>query len=86
MEETKGIKRFVLLVLSNLYIRFVCNHSTIFTTNEKRGDIVKNWQVLIGLMAIAIAILISGMLISNAIQEAGSNIHVGFTTLGELIR
>lgn len=47
---------------------------------------MKNWQVLIGLMAIAIAILISGMLISNAIQEAGSNIHVGFTALGELIR
>ena len=49
-------------------------------------DIMKNWQVLIGLMAIAIAILISGILISNAIQEAGSNIHVGFTALGELIR
>ena len=39
---------------------------------------MKNWQVLIGLMAIAVAILISGILISNAIQEAGSNIHVGF--------
>lgn len=47
---------------------------------------MKNWQVLIGLMAIAIAILISGMLISNAIQEASSNILQGFTTLGELIR
>lgn len=52
----------------------------------KKGDFMKNWQVLIGLMAIAVAILISGILISNAIQEAGSNIHVGFTTLGELIR
>ena len=47
---------------------------------------MKNWQVLIGLMAIAIAILISGILISIAIKEAGSNIHVVFTALGELIR
>lgn len=52
----------------------------------KKGDFMKNWQVLIGLMAIAIAIFISGILISNAIQEASSNILQGFTALGELIR
>ena len=57
-----------------------------FYNEWKEGDIMKNWQVLIGLMAIAIAILISGMLISNAIQEASSNILQGFTALGELIR
>ena len=45
---------------------------------------MKNWQVLIGLMAIAVAILISGILISNAIQEAGSNIHVGFLWVSSL--
>ena len=57
-----------------------------FYNEWKEVDIMKNWQVLIGLMAIAIAILISGMLISNAIQEASSNILQGFTALGELIR
>ena len=47
---------------------------------------MKDWQILIGLLAIAVAILISGFLVSQAIQGAGSNILQGLGTLGELLR
>ena len=42
---------------------------------------MKNWQILIGLLAIAIAILISGFLIAQAIEGAGTNILHGLSTL-----
>lgn len=47
---------------------------------------IKDWQMLIGLLAIAIAILVGGFLIAQEIQRAGSNLFQGVVSLGELIR
>lgn len=47
---------------------------------------MKDYQDLIGKIIIAIAIIISGILISNALSAGFSNIHSGVTHMGELIR
>lgn len=47
---------------------------------------MKNWQLLIGMIIIAVAIIICGVLVSDAIQTASSNISQGLVSLGELIR
>lgn len=43
---------------------------------------MKDWNILIGLLAIAIAILISGFLIAQAIRGAGLNIFHGLGAMG----
>ncbi len=47
---------------------------------------MKNWQQLIGMIIIAISIIISGVLIAQAIQDAGCNIHNGISYMGEVLR
>lgn len=47
---------------------------------------MKDYQNLIGKIIIAIAIIISGLLISNALNSSASNIHSGITNMAELIR
>lgn len=47
---------------------------------------MKDYQDLIGRIIIAIAIIISGFLIANALNSGASNIHSGITHMGELIR
>lgn len=47
---------------------------------------MKDYQDLTGKIIIAIAIIISGLLISNALNSGASNIHSGISYIGELIR
>lgn len=47
---------------------------------------MKDYQDLIGRIIIAIAIIISGVLISNALSAGFGNIHSGLAYMGELIR
>jgi hypothetical protein len=47
---------------------------------------MKDYQDLIGKIIIATAIVISGVLISNALSLGFSNIHSGLVYMGELIR
>jgi hypothetical protein len=47
---------------------------------------MKDYQELIGKIIIAIAIIISGFLIANALNSGASNIHHGITHMGEIIR
>lgn len=47
---------------------------------------MKDYQDLIGKIIIAIAIIISGFLISNALNSSVSNIHSGIIHMGEFIR
>lgn len=47
---------------------------------------MKDYQDLIGKIIIAIAIIISGIMISNALNSGFSNIHSGLAYIGELIR
>ena len=47
---------------------------------------MKDYQDLIGKVIIAVAIIISGVIISNALNSGFSNIHSGLGNVGELIR
>lgn len=47
---------------------------------------MKDYQDLIGKIIIAIAIIISGFLISNALNAGFSNIHSALVNMGDLIR
>lgn len=59
------------------------------TVDDDKFDLegtMKDWQRLIGMIIIAAAIIISGLLIAQAIREAGTNIHSGLGYMGELLR
>lgn len=47
---------------------------------------MKEYQSLIGQVIIAVAIVIAGVLIAQAITSAGGNINSGLSYIGELIR
>ncbi len=47
---------------------------------------MKDYQDLIGKVMIAIAIIISGLLISNALNAGASNIQSSISDMGDLIR
>lgn len=47
---------------------------------------MRDYHDLIGKIIIAIAIIISGVLIANALSAGFSNINSGLTYMGELIR
>lgn len=47
---------------------------------------MKEYQDLIGKTLIAIAIVVAGVLIAQAISGAGSNIFSAFSNIGTLIR
>ena len=47
---------------------------------------MKDYQDLIGKVVIAIAIIISGVLIANALSTGFSNIHSALVNMGGLIR
>ena len=47
---------------------------------------MKDYQDLIGKVVIAIAIIISGALIANALNTGFSNIHSALVNMGQLIR
>lgn len=47
---------------------------------------MKDYQDLIGKVVIAIAIIISGVLIANALSIGFSSIHSALVGMGELIR
>lgn len=49
-------------------------------------NVMKNYQTLIGLVIIAIAVLISGICISSAIESGFSSIHSVLGYMGTLIR
>lgn len=47
---------------------------------------MKDWQRLIGMIIIAVAIIICGILISQAIRDAGDNVCSALSYMGELLR
>lgn len=47
---------------------------------------MKDYQDLIGKVIIAVAIIISGVMISNALNLGFSNIHSGLGNMGDFIR
>lgn len=49
-------------------------------------NVMKNYQTLIGLVIIAIAVLIAGIYISSAIESGFSSVHSALGYMGTLIR
>jgi hypothetical protein len=47
---------------------------------------MKDYQDLIGKIIIAIAIIVSGVLVANALNSGFSNIHSALINMGDLIR
>lgn len=47
---------------------------------------MKDYQELIGKIIIAIAIVVAGLLIANALNSGFTNIHSALAYVGELIR
>lgn len=47
---------------------------------------MKEWQTLLGMLAIAVAVLIAGILIAQAVRGAGLNMSGSLNSMGELIR
>lgn len=50
------------------------------------GIVMREWKNLIGMIIVTFAVIICGILISNAIKDAGLNIQVGLEYMGELIK
>lgn len=47
---------------------------------------MKDWQRFIGMIIIAVAIIICGILISQAIRDASDNVRSALSYMGELLR
>lgn len=75
--------RTVLLLREGLFLKIGKIKIQEITEDEWK---MKNWQQLIGMIIIAISIIISGVLIAQAIQDAGCNIHNGISYMGEVLR